>query len=158
MAPGRQILLDGAHNPAGAEALAAELHKATNNPTLNSQPSTLNSPPRPTLIFGVFSDKDWHAMGALLAPQAGRILLVPVKSQRGLSPEALAPVCHEASPETTVSVCASLADALNQTANDPRVVITGSLYLIGEAMELLALSAAPTGDERGLNEWNAAAR
>jgi len=38
-------------------------------------------------------------------------------------------------------------------ADEPFVVITGSLYLVGEAMELLKLSPATVGSERGLNEW-----
>jgi len=51
---------------------------------------------------------------------------------------------------------ASLGAALEATAADPFVVIAGSLYLVGEAMERLQLSAAKAGDERGLNEWFAA--
>jgi len=42
-----------------------------------------------------------------------------------------------------------LADA----DNDSFVVIAGSLYLVGEAMELLGLSPGNVVGERGLNEW-----
>jgi D-serine deaminase-like pyridoxal phosphate-dependent protein len=44
--------------------------------------------------------------------------------------------------------------ALRQTADDPNLVICGSLYLVGEAMELLQVSAVPARNERGLNEWS----
>ena len=47
---------------------------------------------------------------------------------------------------------------MEETARDPFVVVKGSLYLVGEAMELLTLSTAPEEEERSLNEWNAAAR
>jgi folylpolyglutamate synthase/dihydropteroate synthase len=46
----------------------------------------------------------------------------------------------------------SLADALRKISSDNFIVITGSLYLVGEALELLGLSPA-TKSERELNEW-----
>ena len=49
--------------------------------------------------------------------------------------------------------CASPAEAIQLAAEDRFVVIAGSLYLVGEAMELLHLAATPNGDERALNEW-----
>jgi hypothetical protein len=42
---------------------------------------------------------------------------------------------------------------LPRVAEDSFVAIAGSLYLIGEAMELLRLSPAKATGERGLNEW-----
>lgn len=48
----------------------------------------------------------------------------------------------------------SLAAALADTAQDSFVAIAGSLYLIGEAMELLQLSPVKVNNERGLNEWS----
>jgi dihydrofolate synthase/folylpolyglutamate synthase len=164
--PGRKILLDGAHNAAGAEALAAELRRgARMQPPFPDAPRYPNngtqSPgwgSKPTLILGVMSDKDWHTMGAVLAREAGRMVLAPVKSQRALPPGELAPVCRQANAHAPVTVCASLAEAMEETARDPFVVVTGSLYLVGEAMEWLTLSTAPEEEERSLNEWNAAAR
>jgi len=50
--------------------------------------------------------------------------------------------------------CASLNEALAVTGADQFVAIAGSLYLIGEAMELLHLSAAKESEERSLNEWS----
>ena len=81
----------------------------------------------------------------VLAQRANRLLFVPVKSKRGLSPEELLTVASG-------TVCDSLADALEQTERDTQVVITGSLFLVGEAMELLGVASAPYHDERILNE------
>ena len=138
-ASGRKILLDGAHNPAGAETLSETLQK--NFPT-----------ERPTLILGVLQDKDWQHICETLAPLAGRIFTVPVSSERSAGPEELAKACRKENPSSTVIACHSLGDALDQTAGDGFVVITGSLYLVGEALERLGLSPAGS-EERGLNEW-----
>jgi hypothetical protein len=62
-------------------------------------------------------------------------------------------VCHRANPRAPVVEYPSLAAALADTAGDSFVTIAGSLYLIGEAMELLELSPIKTNNERGLNEW-----
>ena len=65
--------------------------------------------------------------------------------------------CRAANPAAEIFACASLAEALKKSEGDTFVVITGSLYLVGEALELLGHSPAG-GSERGLNEWTAAAR
>ena len=138
---GRKILLDGAHNPAGAKTLSETLQK--NFPT-----------ERLTLILGVLEDKDWRHICETLAPRAARIFTVPVASERSANSTELAAACRRFNISTEVSVCRSLDDALNQSADDRFVIITGSLYLVGEALELLGLSTAGA-DERGLNEWTA---
>jgi dihydrofolate synthase / folylpolyglutamate synthase len=139
---GQTILLDGAHNPASAEALAIAFKQQF--------PGA-----RPALILGVLADKDWRSLAEALAPLAHRQLLVPVNSRRSLAPETLLPACRSANPQAAVEVCSSLADALERSAQEPLVIITGSLYLVGEAMERLRLSPTPVADERGLNEWSA---
>jgi dihydrofolate synthase/folylpolyglutamate synthase len=111
-----------------------------------------------TLVMGILRDKDWAAMCRMVAPRAGRILLVPVNSERTATTRELADVCRAANPQARVTECAGLGAALEATASDPFVVVAGSLYLVGEAMELLHLSAAGVGGERGLNEWSAVGR
>ena len=103
--------------------------------------------------MGVLSDKDWAGIASTLTPLAERVLVVPIQNTRGLAPAILAPVCGQAHPGIKVQVCASLAEALARVAEEPSVLLTGSLYLVGEAMERLGLSATPRADERGLNEW-----
>ncbi|PWU17172.1 MAG: bifunctional folylpolyglutamate synthase/dihydrofolate synthase [Verrucomicrobia bacterium] len=169
---GQKILLDGAHNIAGAKVLRVALRSVVSGPwsVVSSQQSVVSSQwsvvssqwsglgrqvPRVTLILGVLEDKDWAGMCKILAPLAKRILLVTVQSERSAAPEKLAGACRRANPRAEVLACPSLRAALADAATDPFVVITGSLYLVGEAMELLGISAAKATDERGLNEWQA---
>ena len=137
---GQKLLLDGAHNIGGAESLRVALKTY-----FSAQPATL--------VLGILRDKDCEKICAILAPLAGRILLVPVNSQRTASPHELAPVCRAANPQAEIRETTSLAEALGLAANDAFVVIAGSLYLIGEAMELLKLTSRSPGNERNLNEW-----
>jgi dihydrofolate synthase/folylpolyglutamate synthase len=137
---GQKILLDGAHNVAGAEVLAAELKARF--PLV-----------RPTLVLGILQDKNWAGMCEVLAPLAGRILLVPVSSERAAAPLDLAEACRKANPNATIALHQSLSEVLPETVRDPFLVIAGSLYLIGEAMGLLDLLPATARDERRLNEW-----
>lgn len=142
---GQKVLLDGAHNVGGAEMFAAALRQYFPSAQL-------------ALVLGILRDKDWPHMCEILAPLAGRILLVPVHSERTAEPHGLAEVCHRANPRARVVECASLTAALDETDGEPFITIAGSLYLIGEAMELLHLSPAKAENERGLNEWTAAGR
>ena len=142
---GQRVLLDGAHNVGGAEMFAAALRQDFGSA-------------RPALVLGILRDKDWPRMCEILAPLAGRIVLVPVHSERTAEPHGLAEVCHHANPAARVVECPSLAAALRETRGEPFVSIAGSLYLIGEAMELLHLSPATAEDERALNEWTAPGR
>jgi dihydrofolate synthase/folylpolyglutamate synthase len=142
LASGQSVLLDGAHNPAGALALRHALER--------SFPQQ-----KPTLILGVLQDKDWPAMCHILVPLAGRSLLAPVSSERTAAPADLEALAKQLNPRVAVRACGSLQEALASAQDDPFVLITGSLHFIGDAMELLNLvSSAP--DERGLNEWDAA--
>ena len=136
---GGRILLDGAHNEAGVAALVRALQDAF-------------TAPQRTLILGILQDKDWQSICRALAPLALRVLAVPVASGRTADASELAKVCQTANPAAEVIVCDSAAAALEKSALDGFVVVTGSLYLVGEAMELLGVSPA-AGGERLLNEW-----
>jgi dihydrofolate synthase/folylpolyglutamate synthase len=143
---GQRILLDGAHNGAGVEALRAALPAGV--------------PLR--FIVGCLGDKDWRSMCEILAPLATKIFCVPVASTRTADACELAKTFRTANPTAEVLVCDSLGEALEKSSSRGRspphaqelIVITGSLYLVGEALELLGLSPAGAG-ERGLNEWSA---
>ena len=134
------IVLDGAHNPAGAEALAVTLRAEA-------------SGKRITLILGILEDKNWEHVCRTLAATAAKIVLVPVASRRTTTPQQLEPVCRAVNPSAEIALATSVAEALLLVANDASIVITGSLYLVGEAMELLGLSSVR--GERVLNEWTA---
>ena len=136
------VVLDGAHNPAGAEVLRAAFRKHF-------------AGRRATLVLGILNDKDWATMARILAPLAERILLAPVASERTTAPELLAPVCRQANPDAEIQLAASLAEALRLGTDSPLLLITGSLYFIGQAMEVLGIQPGPDHDERALNEWSA---
>jgi dihydrofolate synthase/folylpolyglutamate synthase len=136
------VLLDGAHNAGGVAVLRAAL--AEHFPGA-----------RPALVLGIMQDKDWDLMCGLLAPVASRILCVPVSSERTAAPADLLAACHRANPAAPAVLCSSLAEALQRTAAESFTVVAGSLYLIGEAMELLHVAATPAADEKSLNEWGA---
>jgi dihydrofolate synthase/folylpolyglutamate synthase len=136
---GQKILLDGAHNVAGAQALRATLEK--------------NFPgEKPSIILGILEDKDWQKICTTLAPSAARIFAVRVSSDRTADAYRLAQACYAINPSIDVSVCDSLAHAIEKVSADATVVVTGSLYLVGEALELLGVSSAGSA-ERALNEW-----
>lgn len=145
LASGQQLLLDGAHNPAGAMTLRAALRTEFQETS-------------PTLILGVMRDKDWAGMCRILAPLCSRVLLVPISSERTASPEALREVCRQVHPEADIRVCLSLAEALGRAADAPFAVLTGSLYLVGETLEILQVSSRTNFSERVLNEWTTLAR
>jgi dihydrofolate synthase / folylpolyglutamate synthase len=138
---GQKILLDGAHNVAAAKALRETL--------------LLDAPF--TLVLGVLQDKDWRHICEILAPLAEKIFTVPVASERTADPDELAIACRAANGTAQVSACAGLGGAFAKAGDDPILLVTGSLYLVGEALELLGLSPA-AATERGLNEWRAAAQ
>ncbi len=141
----QKILLDGAHNSGGVATLRAALEEYF--------PAE-----RPTFILGIMQDKDWDLMCEILAPLASRVLCTPVSSERSADPAALCSACRRTNPEVEVATCPSLAEALRLAATDPFVAIAGSLYLVGEAMELLGLTTARPFDEKRLNEWGAGTR
>jgi dihydrofolate synthase/folylpolyglutamate synthase len=136
---GQKILLDGAHNVAGVKVLREVLEK--------------DFPAKRTLILGILQDKNWREICEVLSPLAEKIFAVPVASQRTACPNELAEVCREKNPAVKVFAEASLVEALKKAGNEKFVIITGSLYLIGEALEQLGVLKVDK-NERGLNEWS----
>lgn len=140
-ASGTHVVLDGAHNLAGVQALKTALQEQFTGTPL-------------TLVLGILRDKQFPEMCEALAPLAQRIYLVPVGSDRASSPAELHALCERANPRAEVISNQSLSEALQQAemSGAKLIVATGSLYLVGEALEVLS-QPAPR-NERGLNEWN----
>ncbi len=138
---GQKLLLDGAHNPAGIRALCAELARQT-----------------PAVVFGALRDKNWQEMLTLLAGGMSSLMFTPIKTARTLMPEDVVPFCQKHFPAWPIRAHASVADALKAAADEPFVVVTGSLYLVGETLEALGLSPSPSAPERTLNEWSGVTR
>lgn len=143
--PSQKLVLDGAHNSGGATALRAALEEYFPHA-------------KPTLVLGIMQDKDWDLMCEILAPPAGRIICTRINSPRSADPVKLCAACKRTNPTAEVRACESLAEAFSLTTADEFVIVAGSLYLIGEAMELLGLAPAPNSDEKPLNEWTSQVR
>jgi dihydrofolate synthase/folylpolyglutamate synthase len=140
---GQRVLLDAAHNPAGIEALVTALQTAFPGE-------------RFALVLGILRDKDWRTMCGRLAPVARRIATVPVGSERTADAADLAAACRDAAPGVEVTCCESLEAAFERLAHEPWLLVTGSSYLVGEALERLGLAPEGAQEERALNEWAAA--
>jgi dihydrofolate synthase/folylpolyglutamate synthase len=118
----RPLLLDGAHNPAGALALAEHL-------------DATGLSGRVDLLFGGMSDKDLPGVFAPLAARACRVVLVAPESPRAEEPEALRARLGRPSLETAPSVAEGLARLESVGGNMP-ILVAGSLYLVGEVLRL----------------------
>ncbi|MDQ3334351.1 MAG: Mur ligase family protein [Myxococcota bacterium] len=112
-----RIILDGAHNPHGAAALAAVLRGMGE---------------RPVLILGVSEDKDARGIVAELAPVASDVIATRYQHDRAMDPEALATIAREFETPVEVAPDLAAADALAR-AHHATIVIAGSLFLVGEA-------------------------
>jgi dihydrofolate synthase/folylpolyglutamate synthase len=123
-----RIILDGAHNPQAAEVLRDTLKQYLPCEQL-------------TFILGILKDKDCAAICQTLAPLAQDIFTVRVKSERASDPESLATLCATANPSANIRALPSFEDAFRQVKNnaDATVVVTGSLFLVGEALQRLGL-------------------
>ena len=118
----RPLLLDGAHNPPGASALAEHLDV-----------SGLSG--RVDLLFGGMSDKDLPGVFEPLAARARRIVLVAPESPRAEKPEELRLRLKRPDLETAGSVAEGLV-RLEHANGDGPVLVAGSLYLVGEVLRL----------------------
>jgi dihydrofolate synthase/folylpolyglutamate synthase len=121
------VLLDGAHNPDGAAALAAALRAL--------------HPGRPVeLVFGVLGDKDGEGMLAALAPAVRRLHLVRPPSPRARSVEstaALAAALGIVADAHGGDLAGAIACARAAAGTEGIPVVAGSLYLVGAARALL---------------------
>jgi dihydrofolate synthase/folylpolyglutamate synthase len=122
-----EIVIDVAHNPAGAWALRSALSEGYED--------------RPLIfVFGAMRDKAISDMAEILFPLAERVIATRPDNPRAASPEEI----QEAAIRTGVEVetVEGVADALQRArelAIDATVVITGSIYLVGEVMKILRL-------------------
>ena len=136
------MILDGAHNAEGAEMLRRALADEF-------------AAESPVFILGMVNEKDGAGFCAKLAPLAKRVVLSPVSSARSAKPDGVVRACKAANPVAAIEVAESLAQALEWCAAEPFVVVAGSFYLVGEAMERLRVAPTPSEAERQLNDWGA---
>ena len=132
---GRDILLDGAHNPAGAAALAQAIDDLRPFLAGGREPT----PPPVTLVHGSMGDKDVDGIIAAFAGSAAlrdaRIVATQVAGERAMPAELLAARWRAARPGAMISAVSDVERALDGAvaAAPGPVVVAGSLYLVGEA-------------------------
>ena len=120
-----EIILDGAHNPAGARALAAYIQR-------------FYAGRRIRLIYGAMRDKAIDEIGGILFPLAQQVIVTAPNQARALSPEAIRQVVEHHDLRTAATLRDALAMVQDATPQDV-VFITGSLFLVAEAREILVL-------------------
>jgi dihydrofolate synthase/folylpolyglutamate synthase len=118
---GRELLLDAAHNPAGAASLASYL-------------GADGGAKRP-LVFAAMRDKDVEGMFAALLPQVGTLIVTRASNARSADPETLAQQARAIAPTLPIIVAADLGAALDAAWKiAPGIVVAGSIFLLGDAM------------------------
>ena len=126
-----RFVLDGAHNPEAAHRLAATWR-------------AVHGEKRATLILGVLRDKDVHGICEALLPVAGRILAVPVQSPRSATPQEICKAIGKLAPRQECIAVRDLPGAIRIASSmERRTLITGSLFLVGEALAYFDQSAPP---------------
>lgn len=119
----RIFILDGAHNAAGAEAF-----KNTYQARFNARPKTL--------VMAILSDKEVDAMIYHMVGREDQVITVPAPTPRTMAAEALAQKIHvSAYPKPSVSE--GILFAFRRTQPGDIIVVCGSLYILGEAREMI---------------------
>jgi len=113
--------MDGAHNPAGARALARYLERFYRGRRI-------------WLVYGAMRDKAIDEVAGVLFPLATELVLTAPDTSRALRPEALAEFAGRGHIEPTVE--SAIAYARTHAAEEDVIVITGSLFVVGEARRL----------------------
>jgi len=114
-----EIIIDGAHNPAGTRALAAYIRR-------------FYAGRRIWIVYGTLRDKAVAEMTSILFPLADRIILTAPRNSRAMPPEEI--------PAPGAQITHSIAEAialLRDVDRQDTIFIAGSLYLAGEARALL---------------------
>jgi dihydrofolate synthase/folylpolyglutamate synthase len=125
----RELIFDVAHNPDGAWALRSAL-----NEHIGDRPVTL--------VFGAMQDKAFLEMIQILFPIASQVVVTHAKNPRAASTAQLAEAAHQVGTEVTetTSVELALLRAGELAAPDGVIVITGSIFVVGEAMQALQIA------------------
>ena len=121
----RRTLMDGAHNPEAAGLLREHLSRRREKEV--------------HLVFGAVRDKDIRKIGAAIFPLASSIHLTPLANTRSASPAEIAAMHKEFAPRMRIhgSMREALQSAWEECPRSGLVVVTGSLYLVGELLPLV---------------------
>ncbi len=121
-----RVLLDGAHNPAGALVLRDSLRKEFRFDRL-------------ILLMGIMKDKDIQSILQTLAPLADRIILSRPHTERASSPARLLDTLGTCGKKAEIieDFSQAIERGLSMTRKEDLLCITGSLYTVGEARDYL---------------------
>jgi dihydrofolate synthase/folylpolyglutamate synthase len=121
-----EIILDVAHNPAGAWALRSALSEYAGERPL-------------VLVFGVMRDKAVAEIAQILFPLAEHVIATRAENPRSASPEEIREAAARTGSEleTAPTVAAALARASELVKRDGIVVVTGSIYVAEEALKAI---------------------
>jgi dihydrofolate synthase/folylpolyglutamate synthase len=121
---GARVWVDAAHNPAGARALRAFLTEIGWTDCV--------------LVFGAVEDKDIPGMLCELVPIASAVICTTAATPRAMAAATLADMARQQSSRVRVEVAAAPAQALARAAAiGPRIVVAGSIFLIGPLRAIL---------------------
>jgi dihydrofolate synthase/folylpolyglutamate synthase len=134
------IYLDGAHNPASAQRLAAAIREM--KPAYR----------RTILIIGILQDKDYQGIIAALVPLADHVVVTKPQYSRAMEVRVLATSIRKlhSSVETAETVGEAVTLARDKVSSDDLVLITGSLYVVGDARAAFQPESDPSGALTGL--------
>jgi dihydrofolate synthase/folylpolyglutamate synthase len=119
-----EVLLDAAHNPGGARALAVHLRETGWTDA--------------TLVFGAMADKDARGMLAELVPATARVICTTAHSPRAEGAAVLAGLASAVAGAGPVEIIEDPALALERArVLSRRVVVAGSIFLIGPLRGIL---------------------
>jgi dihydrofolate synthase/folylpolyglutamate synthase len=119
-----EIILDGAHNPAGARSLRAYIERFYGDRKV-------------WMVYGAMRDKAVAEMTGILFPAAAEIIVTAPRQARAVRPEAIAELAEHGRLRTAPTLGEALAVVRREAAHGDAIFITGSLFLIGEAKSLL---------------------
>jgi dihydrofolate synthase/folylpolyglutamate synthase len=130
--PGRlewigHFLLDGAHNVGGAKALADYLDEFVVGPII--------------MVFGAMEDKNVGEIASVLFPKTKRLVLTTPSNSRAIPAEQLGEIATRIIKRDQIFVIdapsAAVKKAVETSGSDEAILVTGSLYLVGEVRAMI---------------------
>jgi dihydrofolate synthase / folylpolyglutamate synthase len=129
-----EYVLDVAHNPAGAWALRSTLSAAYQNGETAREI---------TMVFGVMRDKAVQEITEILFPIASHVIVTHANNPRSASPDEIRQAAARVAADIPIEGAEDVASALNRAqkvaGRSGLVVVTGSIYVVGEAMRNLGI-------------------
>lgn len=127
LSDGRELLMDAAHNPAGAASLASYLQEC-------------GGPKRP-LVFAAMRDKNISGLLEALLTEVSAVVVTRASNPRSAEPEVVAARARAIAPSLPIAVAPSPADALDEAwQRGDRIVVAGSIFLLGDVLRRIDAS------------------